>query len=116
MLSHSPGSGLARKHAVTAVFDVETARTVVVSSRMFAMFGDIVGANCVVRYLARCSFTMCATGSAEVARDLGSGAGAGCVSDFNDHVKLAFSPTLHNAAEHSLRGRREGRGQGGGRG
>ena len=55
---------------------------------------------------------MCATGSAEVARDLGSGAGAGCVSDFNNHVKLAFSPTLHNAAEHSLRGRREGRGQG----
>ena len=69
MLSHSPGAGLARKHAVTAVFAVKTARTVVVSSgMMFAMLGDIVGANCVVRSLARCSFTSCATtGSAEVA-------------------------------------------------
>ena len=67
MLSHSPGAGLARKHAVTAVFAVKTARTVV-SSRMFAMLGDIIGANCVVRSLARCSFTSCATtGSAEVA-------------------------------------------------
>ena len=47
MFSHSPGSSLAPrvpKHAVTAVFEVETART---ASRKFVTFGDIiVVANC----------------------------------------------------------------------